>query len=79
MVGGFQFAIRAVCGMGLVVETAVGQRPTEALVEEQEQQYDLDTFGGELVGVAGAIALEQPVAFQFSQVVAKLIQAVEFG
>jgi hypothetical protein len=32
--------------VGLVVETAVGQRPTEALVEKQEQECDLDAFSG---------------------------------
>ena len=46
VVGSFQFAFRAVCGIGLVMEATVGQRPTEALVEEQEQQGNLDTFGG---------------------------------
>jgi hypothetical protein len=35
----------------LVVEAAVGERPAEALVEEQEEQGHLDAFLREAVGV----------------------------
>ena len=66
-------------GIGLVVKAAVGQWAAETLVKEQEQQCDLHTFGGEAVGIAGAIALQQPVAFQFAQIVAELVQPVGFG
>ena len=38
------------------VKTAVGQGAAEAFVEEQKQERDLKTFGGESVGVVGAIA-----------------------
>ena len=79
VIGDFQFAIRPVFGMGLVVEATVGDRPAEALVEEQEQKRDLDTLGGEPVSVAAAVALKQFVALQFAEVVAELVQSVGFG
>ena len=41
VVGGFQFAVGPVCGIGFVVKAAVGQRATETLVEEQEQERHL--------------------------------------
>ena len=66
VVSGFEFAVGAVRWGGLVVETAVGQRPAEALVKEQKQEPDLDAFGGELVSIAGAIAFQQAVALQLS-------------
>lgn len=53
--------------MGLVVKAAVGQRPTEALVEEEKQQGDVDTFSGEPVSVVGTVALKQAVAFEFTR------------
>ena len=66
VVSGFEFAVGAVRWVGLVLEAAIGQRAAEPFVEEQEQERDLDSFGGELVSIAGAIALQDPVAFQFS-------------
>jgi hypothetical protein len=36
VIGGFELPVGAVCGIGLVVETTVGQRTAEALVEEEE-------------------------------------------
>lgn len=76
VVSGFQFAEWPVCGIGLVVEAAVGQRTTEALVEEPEQERDLDPFGREPVGVAGAMAFEEAVSFQLAEIVAELVQPV---
>jgi hypothetical protein len=52
VVSGFQFAIGAVSGIGLVMEAAVSQRTAESFVEKQEQQSDLEAFAGEAVGVA---------------------------
>ena len=46
-------------GIGSVVKSAVGQGAAEPFVEEQKQERDLKTFGGESAGVAGAIAFEQ--------------------
>src|SRR5712672_4616399 len=63
-------------GVGAVVEAAVGERAAEAFVEEQKKQGDLNPLGGETVGVAGAVTLQQPVALQLAQVVAQLVEAV---
>ena len=63
VVSGFEFAVGAVSGIGLMMETAVGQRSAQALVEKQEQQCDLESLAGEAVGVAGAIPFQQSVAF----------------
>ena len=79
VVGGFEFAVRLVAGIWLVMEPAVGERAAELLVEEQEQECHLHAFGGEPVSVAGTIALEQTVAFEFAQIVAELVQPVSMS
>ena len=48
-------------------------------MEEQKQECDLNAFWGEAVGIAGAVALQQVVALEFSQIVAELVEAVGFG
>src|SRR6266436_1226880 len=62
--------------VGAVVEAAVGEWAAESFVEEQEEQRNLNPLGGETVGVAGAVALQQTVAFELAQVVAQLVEAV---
>jgi len=57
MVGGFKLAGWLVTGIGAMVKAAVGERPAEAFVEEQEEQRHLDAFWREPVGVARAVAL----------------------
>jgi hypothetical protein len=57
MIGGFEFAVGLALPAGFVMEEAVGEGVAEALVEEQEQELNLDTFCGQTVGVASAIAL----------------------
>jgi hypothetical protein len=76
MVGGFELAGRLVMGVRAVVEAAVGKRAAEPFVKEQEEQGDLNPFWGETVGVAGSVTLQQPVGFEFAQVVAELVQPV---
>ena len=71
--------MRPMGGIGAVVEAAVGQGTAKALVEEEEQECDLEAFGGEAVGIAAAVALEERVAFQLAQMVAELVQAIGFG
>jgi hypothetical protein len=46
-----------VTGVGAMVKAAVGQRPAEPFVKEQEEQGHLDAFWREAVGVARAVAL----------------------
>jgi hypothetical protein len=73
VVGGFEFAGRLVLGVGAVVEAAIGERAAQPFVEEEKEQRNLNPFGGETIGVAGAVALQQPMAFELAQVVAELI------
>src|SRR4249920_643956 len=73
---GFQFTVRLVTGDRAVVEAAVGERTAEPFVEEEKEQRNLDAFWGKAVGVAGSIPLQQPVAFEFAQVVAQLVDGV---
>ena len=64
--------------VGFVMETAVGERTAEALVEEQEEERDVNAFGCQAVSVAAAIALQQPVSFEFAQIVLELVESVCF-
>ena len=50
--------------------------PQKPFVEEQKEQGNLNPFWGETVGVAGAVTLQQAVAFELAQVVAELVEAV---
>jgi hypothetical protein len=52
VIGGFEFALGPMGRVGSVMETAVSKRAAQAFVEEQEQQSNLDAFGGEAIGVA---------------------------
>src|ERR1700691_42776 len=79
VIGKLEFAVGGVSWIGSVVKAAVGQGTAETLVEEQKQERYLNPFGGEPVGIAGAIALEQTVALKFAQIVAELVEAVGFG
>src|SRR6202007_3443109 len=76
MIGGFELAGRLVMGVRAVVKAAVGERAAEPFVKEQEEQGDLNAFGGETVGVAGVLTLQQPVGFELAQVVAELVEPV---
>src|SRR5689334_10358920 len=76
VVGGFEFAVGLVTGVGGMVEAAVGEWAAEPFVEEQKEQGDLYPFCGETVGVAGSVTLQLPVGFELAQVVAELGQAV---
>ena len=69
VVSGFEFAVWLVSGVGLMMEEAVGQGATQALVEEQKQESDLDAFGGEAIGIAFPIALEQSMALELTEIV----------
>src|SRR5437764_4892006 len=76
VVGGFEFAVGLVTGVGGMVEAAVGEWAAEPFVEEEEEQGNLDPLRGKMVGVAGSVTLQQPVGFELAQVVAELVQAV---
>ena len=76
VVDGFELAGRLMSGVGAVVEATVGEWAAEPFVKEQKEQRHLDPFRGQAVGAAGAVTLEEPVAPQFAQVVAELVEAV---
>src|SRR3977135_2913662 len=76
VISGFEFAVGTVCGVGLMMETAVGERTADAVMEEGEQKGDLRALGGGPISVAGAISLEKPVAFQLAQIIAELVQTI---
>ena len=52
VIGGFEPAVGTVLRVWPVMEAAVGERPTQALMEEQEKQGHLDAFLREAVGVS---------------------------
>src|ERR1700704_2808410 len=64
--------------VGLMMEAAVFQGTAQSFVEEQKQQRDLEAFAGEAIGVAFAVAVQQCVALDLAEGVAKLIKAVRF-
>ena len=76
VIGGFEAAVGSVLRIGVVVEAAIGERAAQSLVEEQQEQRHLDAFGAEPIGIAGAVALDQAVAFELTQVVAQLVEAI---
>ena len=52
MISGFEAAVGAVLRVWPVMEPAIGERSTQALVEEEKKQRQLDSFLTEAVGVA---------------------------
>ena len=52
MISGFEPAVRPMLRVWPVVEPAVGERSGKALVEEEKEQRQLDSFLTEAVGVA---------------------------
>jgi hypothetical protein len=79
VIRGLQFAVWTVRRIGLVVKAAVGQGATQSFVKKKEEQGHLDALCGELIGITAAIAFQQVMAFQFAQIVAKLVQTIAFG
>ena len=78
VVGGLEAAVGSVLRIGSMVKAAVGKGTTQALMEEQKQYGDLNTLQGEVVGVTVAVAFQQPVPLELSQIVAELIEAIGF-
>jgi hypothetical protein len=61
-----------------MMESAIGERATESLVEEQEQERDVNALGCQAVSVAAAITLQQAVPFELAQIVPELVESVLF-
>lgn len=58
--------------IGPVMKQRVGQRPADALVEQEEHECRLDPFIGEPVTAGSAHTFEQALGFQCAKVVAEL-------
>jgi hypothetical protein len=78
VVGGLEAAVGSVLRIGSMVKAAVGKGTTQALMEEQKQYGDLNTLQGEVVGVTVAVAFQQPVPLELSQIVVELVEAIGF-
>ena len=48
-------------------------------MEEHKEQGGAGSLVSETIGIAPAIAFEQPMAFHFAQVIAELGEGVSFG
>jgi hypothetical protein len=59
MVGGFEPAVGAVLGLGLMMEAAVGEGSAQPFMKEEKEQGDLNSFRRESVGVAGSLTIPQ--------------------
>ena len=78
-IGGFDFG-QGSGGLGCVaLEEAVGERTTDALVEEDEEQGRAGPLMDETICVAPTVALQQAMSFQLAQVVSQLGKRVAFG
>ena len=60
-------------GLGRWWKRLLASGPHSRLWKKSKEQRNLNPFGGETIGVAGAVALQQPMAFELAQVVAELI------
>ena len=78
-IGLFELGGRPQRGIGRAIEEAVGQRPTDALVKEDEEEADPVSFVGETVAVSSPHALQEAVALEFAQVITQLGQGVAVG
>ena len=58
MVGDLDAAVGSMSSIGLMMEAAVGEGSAQPFLKEQEEERDLNAFGREAVGVAGAVALQ---------------------
>lgn len=67
---GLQFAVYRECLVWLSVKQAVGQRAADALVEKDKYQSCFQPLVGKPVKIASALALQQAMGFEFSQIIA---------
>ena len=62
-----------------MMEEAVGERPTELLVKEDEQQRDLGSFLCQAISVTLLVSGEQPMRCEFAQIVSELVKFIAVG
>ena len=58
VVGPLEAAVWAMLLIRPVVKAAIGERSTQAFVEKQQEQGDLNAFSGQAVGVARTVTLD---------------------
>ena len=58
MIGALQFGGGCMGLTGFAMEEAVGQGPTDALMEKDEEEGDADAFVGEAVGIMRAVSFQ---------------------
>jgi len=75
---GLQFAVYRECWVWLSVKEAVGQRAADALVEKDKHQSCFQPLVSEPIKIASALALQQSMGFEFSQIIAQLREGVVF-
>ena len=62
VVSSFEAAIELRFRIGPMMEQAVGERPAETLMEEQEEKRHAEALVGEAIRIAAAVAFEKAVA-----------------
>lgn len=75
---GLQFAVYRECWVWLSVKQAVSQRAADALVEKDKHQSCFQPLIGKPVKITSALALQQSMSFEFSQIIAQLSEGVVF-
>ncbi len=71
-------AVYRECLVWLSVKQAVGQRAADALVEKDKYQSCFQPLVGKPVKITSALALQQSMGFEFSQIIAQLSEGVVF-
>ena len=66
---GFQLTGRLVTGNRPVVQSAVGNRPAERFVEEEEEQRSRHALRRETIDVSRHVTLQQSMAFELAQAI----------
>ena len=74
----FRLTGRLVTGNRPMVELAVGKRPAEPFVEEDEEQRNLHALRRETIDVSRYVTLQQSMAFELAQVIAQFVQVIGF-
>ena len=79
VVCGFEGTVGLNLGIGPMMEQAVGEGPTEALMEEQEEKRRAEAFVGEAIRIAVALAFKEAVPAKLAEIVPELVEPVLLG
>ena len=78
MIGDFDLGSRLRSFLWWIVKKRVGQRATDALMEQNETGGHLGALLGEAVTVASAVTLQQSVGLHLAQIIAELGEGICF-